>query len=228
MGLDIKLKNLMCSSCSLHCAMMPEKSPRQEYCANACFCTWPEDSLYFNRGIIDGIVNKNHNARLNGYIFVDFSVSFFRLFLDDEWINYLASSSMGIVQVTDRNMQPLANYWRKNHPAVSAVIYHNESMNVANEKIRQLFIGRFLSFAKGSTLTKMEFKIMGSMIRGSDPQDIAQDLDLDIRSVYAYKQRIEKRMGRKLNSLFIDSHPVTREQPSPLPTEKRKAELVLA
>ena len=101
-------------------------------------------------------------------------------------------------------------------------------MNVANEKIRQLFIGRFLSFAKGSTLTKMEFKIMGSMIRGSDPQDIAQDLDLDIRSVYAYKQRIEKRMGRKLNSLFIDSHPVTREQPSPLPTEKRKAELVLA
>lgn len=61
---------------------------------------------------------------------------------------------------------------------------------------------------------------MGSMIRGSDPQDIAQDLDLDIRSVYAYKQRIEKRMGRKLNSLFIDSHPVTREQPSPLPAEK--------
>lgn len=110
MELDVKLKNLTCSSCSLHCKIMPEKSPRLQYCANACFCMWPEESIYFNRGVIEGILNNNHNARLNGYIFVDFSISFLRLFLDKQWIDYLASTRMGIVLVSDRNMQSLANY----------------------------------------------------------------------------------------------------------------------
>lgn len=113
MGLDVKLKNLTCSSCTLHCKIMPEKSPRLQYCANACFCMWPEESIYFNKGVIEGILNNNHNARLSGYIFVDFSISFLRLFLDKEWIEYLASTRMGIILISDRNMQSLANYWRK-------------------------------------------------------------------------------------------------------------------
>ena len=37
---------------------------------------------------------------------------------------------------------------------------------------------------------------------------ILQVLDMDIRSIYAYKQRIEKRMGGKINELFIRSHSV--------------------
>ena len=163
MGLDVKLKNITCSSCTLRCNIMPEKSPRLQYCANACFCMWPEQSIYFNRGIMDGILNNNHNARLSGYIFVDFSISYLRLFLNTEWIDYLASTGMGIILVSDRNMQSLANYWRKNHTAVSAVIYHDDGLEIANEKIRQVFIGRYLSFSKGNTITQIEFTIKGNM-----------------------------------------------------------------
>lgn len=68
---------------------------------------------------------------------------------------------MGIVLVSDRNMQSLANYWRKHNSAISAVIYNDDGLDVANEKIRQLFIGRYLSFTRGNTLTQMEFTIMG-------------------------------------------------------------------
>lgn len=80
--------------------------------------------------------------------------------------------------------------------------------DVANEKIRQLFIGRYLSFTGGNTLTQMEFTIMGYMVSGYNPYQIAEVLDMDIRSIYAYKQRIEKRMGGKINELFIRSHSV--------------------
>jgi Response regulator len=191
---------------------MPEKSPRLQYCANACFCMWPEESVYFNKGIIEGILANNHNARLSGYIFVDFSISFLRLFLDKEWLEYLTSTRMGIILVSDRNMQSLANYWRKNYPAVSAIIYHDDGLAVANEKIRQVFIGRHLSFTKGNTLTQMEFIILGQMVAGATPHQIAQRRDMDIRSVYAYKQRIEKRMGGRINTLFIHSHSVTEGQ----------------
>ncbi|EOU4273385.1 TPA: helix-turn-helix transcriptional regulator [Escherichia coli] len=210
MGLCSRYKSLTCNSCSMHCQIMPEESPRLQYCANSCFCMWPEESSYFNRGVVEGILTKNHNARLSGYIFVDFSVSFLRLFLEKDWIDYLASTDMGIVLVSDRNMQSLANYWRKHNSAISAVIYNDDGLDVANEKIRQLFIGRYLSFTRGNTLTQMEFTIMGYMVSGYNPYQIAEvlDMDMDIRSIYAYKQRIEKRMGGKINELFIRSHSV--------------------
>ncbi|WP_252499524.1 LuxR C-terminal-related transcriptional regulator, partial [Escherichia coli] len=70
------------------------------------------------------------------------------------------------------------------------------------------FIGRYLSFTRGNTLTQMEFTIMGYMVSGYNPYQIAEVLDMDIRSIYAYKQRIEKRMGGKINELFIRSHSV--------------------
>ncbi|STP70915.1 bipartite regulator domain [Escherichia coli] len=49
---------------------------------------------------------------------------------------------------------------------------------------------------------------MGYMVSGYNPYQIAEVLDMDIRSIYAYKQRIEKRMGGKTNELFIRSHSV--------------------
>ncbi|MGS5292767.1 helix-turn-helix transcriptional regulator, partial [Escherichia coli] len=63
-------------------------------------------------------------------------------------------------------------------------------------------------FTRGNTLTQMEFTIMGYMVSGYNPYQIAEVLDMDIRSIYAYKQRIEKRMGGKINELFIRSHSV--------------------
>lgn len=41
---------------------------------------------------------------------------------------------MGIVLVSDRNMQSLANYWRKHNSAISAVIYNDDGLDVANER----------------------------------------------------------------------------------------------
>ena len=65
MGLCSRYKSLTCNSCSMHCQIMPEESPRLQYCANSCFCMWPEESSYFNRGVVEGILTKNHNARGN-------------------------------------------------------------------------------------------------------------------------------------------------------------------
>ncbi len=53
MGLCSRYKSLTCNSCSMHCQIMPEESPRLQYCANSCFCMWPEESSYFNRGVVE-------------------------------------------------------------------------------------------------------------------------------------------------------------------------------
>lgn len=75
-----------------------------QYCANLCFCMWFEESLYFNCGVVEGILIKNYNVRLSGYIFVDFLVSFLCLFFEKDWIDYFVSIDMGIVLVSDCNM----------------------------------------------------------------------------------------------------------------------------
>ncbi|EFB8783591.1 helix-turn-helix transcriptional regulator, partial [Shigella flexneri] len=36
MGLCSRYKSLTCNSCSMHCQIMPEESPRLQYCANSC------------------------------------------------------------------------------------------------------------------------------------------------------------------------------------------------
>ncbi|KAE9913225.1 hypothetical protein GP691_01825 [Escherichia coli] len=46
MGLCSRYKSLTCNSCSMHCQIMPEESPRLQYCANSCFCMWPEESSW--------------------------------------------------------------------------------------------------------------------------------------------------------------------------------------
>ena len=60
MGLCSRYKSLTCNSCSMHCQIMPEESPRLQYCANSCFCMWPEESSYFNRGVVEGIGNDSN------------------------------------------------------------------------------------------------------------------------------------------------------------------------
>ncbi|MEB5675427.1 helix-turn-helix transcriptional regulator, partial [Escherichia coli] len=47
----------------------------------------------------------------------------------------------------------------------------------------------YLSFTRGNTLTQMEFTIMGYMVSGYNPYQIAEVLDMDIRSIYDLTQQ---------------------------------------
>ncbi|MBJ3814335.1 helix-turn-helix transcriptional regulator [Shimwellia pseudoproteus] len=208
MVLNSELKKLFCSSCPLHCSIQPEVSPRTVYCASACFCLWPEDNVFFNRGIIDGLLVNNNNALLSGYVFVDFSLSNLHLFVDHEWLDFLSTANLKIILVSDRHLQPLANYWFKNHRKIAAIIYHNDRISAANEKIKKIFIGRVISTTQGTTITPTEFTILSKLISGMSSQQVAESLNLNIRSVYAYRQRIEKHLGSKINKLYANARKV--------------------
>lgn len=200
-----ELKTLFCSSCPLHCSIQPEVSPRAEYCTSSCFCFWPENNIFFNRGIIDGLLASNNNALLSGYVFVDFSMANLHLFIDEKWLNFLSKAPLKIILVSDRHMQALANYWFRKSGGISAIIYHDDRLSVANDKIKKIFIGRIMLNTQGMTMTEGEFTILSKFIRGMSSQQVAEDLSLNIRSVYAYKQRIEKHLGNKINRLYIYS-----------------------
>lgn len=205
MVLNPEPKKLFCSSCPLHCSVLPEVSPRVTYCASSCFSFWPDDNVFFKRGIIEGLLLNNNNALLNGYVFVDFSLANLHLFTDDEWLRFLSCSRLKVILISDRYMSSLANYWFKNHNAVSAIIYHDDGVTAAQEKIKKIFIGRIMSTVHGAVMSHSEFRILGKFIHGLSLQQIALELNMNIRSIYAYKQRIEKQLGSKINRLYANA-----------------------
>ncbi|AFJ45223.1 hypothetical protein EBL_c00870 [Shimwellia blattae DSM 4481 = NBRC 105725] len=209
MGLNTELKKLFCSSCPQHCSVRPEVSPQTAYCTSPCFCLWPEDNLYFNRGIIEGLLTDNNHAMLNGYIFIDFSITNLHIFTDDAWITFLSKSGLRIILISDRHLQPLANFLFKLHRPISAIIYHDDELSVTSDKIRKIFVGYIDLHTRGPTMTQTEFIILGKFINGMTARQIAETMDLNIRHVYACKQRIEKHLGNKLNRLYINARTIS-------------------
>lgn len=95
MGLCSRYKSLTCNSCSMHCQIMPEESPRLQYCANSCFCMWPEESSYFNRGVVEGILTKPQ-CEIKRIYFCRFFSKFLRLFLEKTGLTILQVLTWGL------------------------------------------------------------------------------------------------------------------------------------
>lgn len=98
---------------------------------------------------------------------------------------------MGIVLVSDRNMQSLANYWRKHNSAISAVIYIMMMVLMLPMKRSDNYLLVVIYHLLSNTLTQMEFTIMGYMVSGYNPYQIAEVLDMDIR-IYAYSNESKR------------------------------------
>ncbi|CAH6635225.1 helix-turn-helix transcriptional regulator [Pseudocitrobacter vendiensis] len=196
------LQKMNCITCPLNCEIKPKTSLRVSFCQNFCFGTWPEGSGYFSIGIVEGVLKQSHNYFYNGCVFVDFSISFLRLLMDRQWIDYLLETRLNIIVVCDKHLQPLANYWLKNESGIFLIIYPNDSMPYVTEKIKNKFIGRGAVPVKGETLSKLELNVLRELMAGRDCTSVAALFNIDIRSVYAAKQRVEKKMGNDVNDLF--------------------------
>lgn len=195
-------KKVSCITCPLCCEIKPKASLRVSFCQNYCFCTWPEGSGYFSLGVVEGVLKQSHSYLYTGCVFVDFSISFFRLFMDRKWLDYLLETKLNIILVCDKHLQPLANYWYKNEKNIFLIIYPNEHISYVTEKVKKKFLGRESMTIKGETLSTLELNVLRELIAGRDCIDVAALFNTDIRSIYAAKQRMERKMGADVNDLF--------------------------
>ncbi|MEO3989629.1 helix-turn-helix transcriptional regulator [Pseudocitrobacter cyperus] len=196
------LQKMNCISCPLSCEIKPKTSLRVSFCQHYCFGTWPEGSGYFSLGIVEGVLKRSHNYLYTGCVFVDFSISYLRLFMDRRWIDYLAETHLNIIVVCDKYLQPLANFWFKNESRITLIIYPNDHVSCISEKIKKKFIGRGPMPVRGESLSKLELNVLRELMAGRDCTGVASLFDIDIRSVYAAKQRVERKMGNDVNDLF--------------------------
>lgn len=195
-----------CMSCPSNCEIKPNASLRVSFCQDFCFCTWPEASRYFSLGVMEGLLKKNSNYLYLGCVFVDFSISFLRFFTDKRWLDYLLETKLKIVLVCDRYLKPLANYWFKHCKDIFLIIYQQDNLKFAGEKLKKRFIYQRDVFFNGTSLSTLEFAVLGALIAGESCTRLADERHIDIRAVYAAKRRAEKKMGADINTLFRLSH----------------------
>lgn len=195
-----------CMSCPSNCEIKPNASLRVSFCQDYCFCIWPEASCYFSLGIMEGILKQSYNYLYLGCVFVDFSISYLRFFTNSTWLAFLRETKLKIVIVCDKYLKPLANYWFKKSKDVFLVIYQQDDISLACEKLKKRFIYQRDVFFRGETLSKLEFDVLSALIEGEGCAQLATERHLDIRAVYAAKRRAEKKMGADINTLFRFSH----------------------
>lgn len=202
------LGKISCISCPLGCEVKPLASLRVLSCQHYCFCTWPQESRYFSLGILEGVLKQDYRFMYQGCIFVDFSISFLRWFTEEKWVTYLSDTGLKIILVCDKHLAPLANYWFKHHDDIFLVSYQNDDLEISCERIKKRFLGSGGKYVKGESLSTLEFTILKALLDGKTCSTIAAQSGSEIRSIYAAKQRMEKKMNADINDLFRFSHMV--------------------
>lgn len=206
MSLQLDYGTINCMTCPSNCEVKPNASLRISFCQEYCFCTWPKASSFFSLGIVEGLLKQSYNNIYLGCVFVDFSISHLRHFTDARWIDYLIETKLKIIVVCDTHLKPLENYWFKHSKDIFLVIYPDDKISSACDNLKKRFIYQRDAFYKGEVLSVLEFDVLRALIAGEDCNHLAKSMDVEIRRVYAAKQRAEKKMGADVNMLFRLSH----------------------
>lgn len=187
-----------CQSCSIQCRILPTQEFSASQCFNARVCIWPEINLFFEVGIKSVINSVGIITSSKGFVFVDFSWRNIRFFMNDGWVEYLQSTKMKVILLSDKKMAPLASYYKQNEVGILDVLYMSEGLRASVINVRKLFTGLPLFRQSVRALTKRERDVLYLTLNQRKAVDIAEEMSLDTKSVYNIRQRIENKMGMKI------------------------------
>lgn len=196
------LSIIRCISCELSCQLYPDRALRVQYCNDSEFAVWPDDNHFLKKGVIEKLLFDSKNCLSRGFVFVDFSFPYLRLFSDSQWIEQLANCGMYIVLLSDRSLAPLANYWLAHESHIRGVIYADDEESVQKQKIQRLFTGRLANGKDGRSLNHTEFILLKRFMSGAGIQQIIESENIDVKKIYAHKLRLENKLGHSIHKII--------------------------
>lgn len=194
----MKHGNVLCQSCSVKCQILPEQEFSASQCLNSKVCIWPRVNFFFEVGVSSLVNSISIITSSEGFIFVDFCWRNIHFFMNEEWIEYLASTNMKILLLADVKMAALANYYKQNEKKVTEVLYLSEGLGGTLINFRKVFVGLPLLRRPCRALTTRERQVLYLTLKHKCVADISTEMSLDIKSVYNIRQRIESKIGMKI------------------------------
>ncbi|CAH6637207.1 Response regulator receiver protein [Pseudocitrobacter vendiensis] len=199
-----KYELVRCISCHYRCELTAQPTVKMMNCVENQYCIWPNDNTYLQIGIRTLLINTYYTLTHTGLIFVDFSRYKINLFTNSKWIEHLKKTGLRIILVSDKQMQPLASYWKKNYQQIVSIIGATDSHEEVKRKIRTSFLGRRDMSISRNQLTDLEIHVLDLFISEYTVRQIAAILNITNKKVYATKQSLKNKMGGRgiLNSII--------------------------
>ncbi|HAU5637860.1 LuxR C-terminal-related transcriptional regulator [Citrobacter amalonaticus] len=190
---------LQCCSCDKKCSFIDYPSSL-ENCPIPPFYIWPDSNPLLKEGFICFLNQTKFKHSAQRTVFINFSTFFLHNFLNDNWFKEFSNSR--IILVCDRKLAPLANYFFYSEPSfstISSVIYPHDDNDTIAEKIFNTLNGRiYPPSRKMERLSINEFRILQKYYKGMNTKKIASIYNYNVKTVYTYKARIEKKLQLRL------------------------------
>lgn len=188
-----------CLSCSLKCEILPSRSTQ---CLNRQICIWPAVNTPLKTGLISLINSVDVESPASRIIFVDFSWRNVRAFMNERWIDYLGSTEMKIILLSDRKMMPLAVWYARSEPRISDVIFIQQNVTRLKASLQKVLVGLPLPKQAVRGLKKAEKEVFYLTLNSFSVAEISSKMNLDKKTIYNIRQRIESKMGLKIKGFI--------------------------
>ncbi|WP_297203751.1 helix-turn-helix transcriptional regulator [uncultured Pluralibacter sp.] len=161
---------------------------------------WPNDNHMLRNGIMTLAASGRMHHSVEKIIFVDFNVANLKIFLNTHWASQFRDYK--IVLICDRHMLALATFWFY-HPLyskiISAIIFTFDKIDAVGKKIDAVLDGKSVPPARSILrLSFTEFLILQLISLGVKIKEIAYQCNYNAKTVYTYKNRIERKMNIRL------------------------------
>ena len=164
--------------------------------ADELLTLWPNKNIMLRQGLFEVVSKIGNIEKLQNFFFIDFNINNLKMFLTTDWPRKFQGKK--VILICDHRMLALANFWFS-HPlyshSISAIIFHTDHITTVEDKMSALFAGKIVSPPRGMPrLSFTEFIILQLYIQGVNTKQIAFQCNYGVKTVYTYKQRIEKKL----------------------------------
>ncbi|CAM6642456.1 LuxR C-terminal-related transcriptional regulator [Citrobacter sedlakii] len=169
------------------------------------FYIWPADNRLLAKGLSGILASLRPWSKVGDrdIIFVDISVQTFHAIIIEEW--FMSFRNCRLILVCDKKMTPFAHYWYLKMLTLGisgTIIYPMDTMDEIVKKISSVINGfPIITNAKIPFVSLREFNIMKLIFSGADIEKIASFCNVTVKTVYAYKSKIERKIMIPINRI---------------------------
>ncbi|EER1716048.1 hypothetical protein GBE07_004599 [Escherichia coli] len=190
------------ATCQLRTQLFHEQSGEGQHRDYINFILWPGRNYFLQRGLMEEYMHYSNFMLFNSFLFVDFSITNIRYFLEQECFDHLSAADMKIIIISDKILMPLANYYIKKCDGIDSIIYADSNSIDIKHRFERIFSGRSANVRRGGTLNEAEFSLLKLLLSGSGFKKIHKTEKLNMNNIYTHKSRLEKKMGCSMNKIF--------------------------
>ncbi|KHJ67547.1 LuxR family transcriptional regulator [Pantoea rodasii] len=195
-------EDIRCASCKYRCQLTDRNNDILHRCPIQKIAVWPDSNHFLMKGVLSLVAGRYESVFCRGCIFVDFSIHNIRYLTNKNWIEYLKSTGLTIVLVSDRALSALAAHWIKRE-GIHSIIYCEDQLVDIKKTINSTYYGlKGGATRRVNALSHEEVDFLDLALKGNSLSSISVAMNHDMKKIYNIKDSIRRKTGTSFNQLL--------------------------